>query len=137
MVGLIFFVKGRLRAFGAAFASNDRREPYGHQTPLSYLQHALTTRSKSMDFKNVRHLREILVTDAHGKATGKMQYSSQNASHFRPNFVDVPPNDQARAHALYLKWGGIRRADVRIGIAVVIPDRAKGESERYEFGRAE
>jgi hypothetical protein len=90
-----------------------------------------------MDFRNVRHLREVLVTDAHGKATSTMQYSSQNASHFRPSFVEVPFKDQERARQLYLKWGGIRRADMRIGITVVIPDRAKGESELHEYRRAE
>jgi hypothetical protein len=90
-----------------------------------------------MDFKNVRHLREVLVTDAQGKTKSMMQYSSQNTSHFRPNFVNVPPGDQTRAHALYLKWGGIRRGDAKIGITVVIPDRAKGESERYEYTRAD
>jgi hypothetical protein len=109
----------------------------GPQTALLCSKYVLTVRSKSMDFKNVRHLREILVTDAHGKATSKMQYSSQNTSHFRPNFVDVPPNDQTRARELYVKWGGIRRAEMRIGITVVIPDRAKRESESYEYRRAE
>ena len=90
-----------------------------------------------MDFKNVHHLREVLVTDARGKTTSTMQYSSQNTSHFRPNFVEVPHEDQARAQELYLKWGGTRRADMRIGITVVIPERGKGESERYEYRRAE
>jgi hypothetical protein len=64
---------------------------------------------KLMDLKNVRHLREILVTDARGKTTKTMQYSSQNASHFRPNFSEVPSEDQARARELYLSWGGQRR----------------------------
>ena len=90
-----------------------------------------------MNFKNVRHLREVLVTDAHGKTTSTMQYSSQNASHFRPNFVDVPFDDQARARELYLKLGGIRRAEMKIGLTVTIPDRKKGESERYEYRRAD
>jgi hypothetical protein len=76
-----------------------------------------------MDLSNVRHLREILVTDAHGKAISIMQYSSQNASHFRPNFVPVPFNDQTRARELYVRWGGRRREGMRIGITVVIPDR--------------
>lgn len=80
-----------------------------------------------MDFKNIRHLREVLVTDAHGKTTSTMQYSSQNTSHFRPNFVEVPFGDQTRARELYLKWGGIRRADMRIGITVVIPNRRGSE----------
>lgn len=77
-----------------------------------------------MDFRNVRHLREVLVTDAHGRTSSKMQYSSQNASHFRPNFVEVPFGDQARARELYLKWGGRRRPDMKIGLAVTIPNRA-------------
>jgi hypothetical protein len=75
-----------------------------------------------MDFKNVHHLREILVTDAEGKTASTMQYSSQNASHFRPNFVEVPFNDQARARELYLRGGGRRRAEMRIGTPVVIPN---------------
>jgi hypothetical protein len=90
-----------------------------------------------MDFKNVRHLREVLVTDPQGQTTSVMQYSSQNSSHFRPNFVNVPPNDQTRARELYLKWGGIRRPDMKIGTTVVIPDRAKGKSEHYEYRRAD
>jgi hypothetical protein len=47
-----------------------------------------------VDLKNVRHLREVLVINARGKATSIMQYSSQNVSHFRPNFVEVPLDDQ-------------------------------------------
>ena len=76
-----------------------------------------------MDLKNVRHLREILVTDARGKASSMMQYSSQNVSHFRPNFVEVPLDDQARARELYLRWGGHRREGMRFGMAVIIPNR--------------
>ncbi len=76
-----------------------------------------------MDLKNVRHLREILITDARGKATGMMQYSSQNASHFRPNFVEVPLDDQARARELYLRWGGRHREGMRFGMTVIIPNR--------------
>lgn len=75
-----------------------------------------------MDLKNVRHLREILVTDARGKATSMMQYSSQNVSHLRPNFVEVPIDDQARARELYLRWGGCRREGMRIGMTVIIPN---------------
>ena len=74
-----------------------------------------------MDLKNVRHLREILVTDAQGEATSIMQYSSQNTSHFRPNFVEVPLDDQARARELYLVWGGQRREGMSIGMTVTIP----------------
>lgn len=76
-----------------------------------------------MNLKNVRHLREILITDAHGKVTGIMQYSSQNTSHFRPNFVEVPLDDQSQARDLYLRWGGHRREGMSIGMAVIIPNR--------------
>jgi hypothetical protein len=76
-----------------------------------------------MDLKNVRHLREILITNAHGKTISTMQYSSQNVSHFRPNFAEVPVNDQMGARELYLKMGGRRREGVKIGMTVVIPDR--------------
>lgn len=76
-----------------------------------------------MDFKNVHHLREILVKDGQGKTTSTMQYSSQNTSHFRPNFVVVPFTDQTRARELYLKWGGSRQTENRIGMAVTIPNR--------------
>ena len=74
-----------------------------------------------MDLKNVRHLREVLVTNAQGKKTGVMQYSSQNTYHFRPNFVEVPMNDQALARELYLRWGGQRREEMSIGMTVTIP----------------
>lgn len=76
-----------------------------------------------MDFKNVHHLREIVITDSQGRTTSVMQYSSQNASHFRPNFTEVPSRDQARARELYLKWGGMRREGLRIGMAAIIPNR--------------
>ena len=76
-----------------------------------------------MDFKNVRHLREVLVTDTQGKPMSIMQYSTQNTSHFRPTFAQVPFQDQARARELYLLFGGSRREDMRIGLPVVIPDR--------------
>lgn len=77
-----------------------------------------------MNLKNVHHLREVLVTDAHGKTTSTMQYSSQNASHFRPNFLEVPLADQARARQLYLRWGGRRREGIKIGMTAVIPMRS-------------
>ncbi len=76
-----------------------------------------------MDLKNVRHLREVLVINAQGKTISRMQYSSQNASHFRPAFSEVPIEDQARARELYLRWGGCRRAGIKIGMPVVIPNR--------------
>ncbi len=76
-----------------------------------------------MDLKNVRHLREVLITNERGKTVSTMQYSSQNASHFRPNFVSVPPADQARARELYQKLGGMRRQGVRIGMTVTISSR--------------
>ncbi len=81
-----------------------------------------------MDLKNVRHLREILITDAWGKTTKTMQYSSQNASHFRPNFSEVPSEDQARARELYLSWGGNRREGNRIGMTATIPNLAVDSS---------
>lgn len=74
-----------------------------------------------MDFKNVRHLREILITGGQCRPISRMQYSSQNASHVRPNFLDVPVDDQASARALYLRWGGHRREGMKIGMTVVIP----------------
>ncbi len=74
-----------------------------------------------MVFKNVHHLREILVTDAQGKTTSTMQYSSQNASHFRPNFLEVPLEDQVRARKLYSRWGGRRREGIKIGMTAIIP----------------
>ncbi len=76
-----------------------------------------------MDLKNVRHLREILITDARGETTSIMQYSSQTVSHFRPNFAEVPLDDQARARDLYLKWGGRRREGMKFGMTVIIPTR--------------
>lgn len=85
-----------------------------------------------MNLKNVRHLREILVTDAQGKTASIMQYSSQNASHFRPNFAEVPFLDQAQARELYLRLGGRRREEMRIGTTVTIPNRqvALGRQKR-------
>ncbi len=72
-----------------------------------------------MDFKNVHHLREILVTDIHGKPLGSMQYSTQPISRFRPNFVEVPFKDQKLARELYLRLGGRRRDGSRIGVDVI------------------
>ena len=95
----------------------------GHTVNCFGHRRRICLRSMSVDLKNVRHLREILVTDARGKATGMMQYSSQNVSHFRPNFVEVPLDDQARARELYLRWGGRRREGMRIGMTVIIPNR--------------
>lgn len=81
-----------------------------------------------MNLKNVRHLREILVTDTHGKTSSKIQYSSQTGSHFRPQFVEVPFEDQARARELYLKWGGARRPGFKIGMTVTIPEHRNAEA---------
>lgn len=74
-----------------------------------------------MDLKHVRHLREVMITDAQGKTETRMQYSSQNVSHFRPNFVEVPFEDQEKAHELYVKLGGKRNQGMKIGMTVVIP----------------
>lgn len=76
-----------------------------------------------MDLKNVRHLREVLITNPHGKTISIMQYSSQNISHFRPNFVEIPLDDQAQARELYLKLGGHRGKGMRFGMTVSIPNR--------------
>lgn len=72
-----------------------------------------------MDFRNVHHLREILVTDAYGKTMSAMQYSTQQISRFRPNFVQVPFKDQGLARELYLRLGGRRREGNRIGADVI------------------
>ena len=73
-----------------------------------------------MDFKNVHHLREVLVTDAYGKTSSLMQYSSQSLSHFRPKFVEVPFNDQMFARELYVRLGGRRPKNLRIGMSVIL-----------------
>lgn len=73
-----------------------------------------------MDFKNVHHLREILITDAQGATTSAMQYSTQQISRFRPDFVQVPFQDQALARELYIRFGGKRREGVRIGMQVIL-----------------
>lgn len=80
-----------------------------------------------MDFKNVHHLREILLTDAEGKAVSRMQYSSQNISHFRPNFVEVPFKDQPLARELYVRLGGRRREGLRIGMEVILEITETGD----------
>lgn len=72
-----------------------------------------------MDFRNVHHLREILVTDAYGKTASAMQYSTQQISRFRPKFVEVPFKDQKLARELYLRLGGKRREGSRIGVDVI------------------
>ncbi|HZQ08806.1 MAG TPA: hypothetical protein VFD70_19645 [Anaerolineae bacterium] len=73
-----------------------------------------------MDFKNVRHLREVLITDENGKTTSTMQYSSQRISRFRPDFVPVPFKDQIVARELYLRMGGRRREGMKIGMDVIL-----------------
>lgn len=77
-------------------------------------------KSRALDFKNVHHLREVLITDRYGKTTSTMQYSSQGISRFRPSFVPVPFKDQARAHELYLRMGGRRREGMKIGMEVIL-----------------
>jgi len=73
-----------------------------------------------MDFKNVHHLREILITDTQGTTTSAMQYSTQQISRFRPDFVQVPFQYQALARELYFRVGGKRRDGVRIGMQVIL-----------------
>ena len=73
-----------------------------------------------MNFKNVHHLRKILVTDLHGKLVSTMQYSSQNIARFRPNFVQVPFKDQKIAHELYVRFGGRMREGMKIGNEVTL-----------------
>lgn len=73
-----------------------------------------------INFKNVHHLREVLVTDAQGKPASMMQYSTASISRFRPNFVDIPFNDQKVAHELYIRLGGKRRAGMKIGMQVIL-----------------
>jgi hypothetical protein len=73
-----------------------------------------------MDFRNIRHLREILVTDIHGKTNSTMQYSTESISRFRPTFVEVPFKDQTSARELYWRLGGKRREDLRVGTQVIV-----------------
>lgn len=80
-----------------------------------------------MDFKNVRHLREILVSDEHGVTSSAMQYSTQRISRFRPDFVAVPYKDQKMARELYLRLGGTRREGMRFGSAVILDFTELGE----------
>lgn len=80
-----------------------------------------------MDFKNVHHLREILMTDAYGKTISAMQYSSQSISRFRPSFVEVPFKDQKIARELYVRSGGRRREGLRIGLEVILEINEVGD----------
>lgn len=73
-----------------------------------------------MNFKNVHHLREILVTDEYGKMGSTIQYSSQSISRFRPSFVDIPYHDQTVARELYVRLGGKLRQGLKIGIEVIL-----------------
>lgn len=73
-----------------------------------------------MDFKNVHHLRQILVTDIQGKLVSTMQYSLQNIARFRPDFVEVPFKDQKMARELYLRFGGRLREGMKIGNEVTL-----------------
>lgn len=73
-----------------------------------------------INFKNVRHLREVLVTDAQGKPMSVMQYSTESIARFRPSFVDIPFKDQKVARELYLRLGGKRRDGVKIGMPVIL-----------------
>ncbi|HZQ07483.1 MAG TPA: hypothetical protein VFD70_12960 [Anaerolineae bacterium] len=83
-----------------------------------------------MDFKNVHHLREVLLTDENGETTSTMQYSSQKISRFRPDFVEVPFKDQIVARELYLRMGGRRREGMKIGIDVIL--ESNDESDLLE-----
>ena len=80
-----------------------------------------------MNFSNVHHLREILVTDTQGKTTSTMQYSSAPISRFRPDFVQVPFKDQMTARELYARSGGRRREGMRIGMEVILEITAAGD----------
>lgn len=73
-----------------------------------------------MDFRNVHHLREILVTDANGKESSAMQYSTQPMSRFRPSYSPVPFKDQRLARELYVRLGGRRRAGRTLGVEVIL-----------------
>lgn len=86
-----------------------------------------------MDFKNVNHLREVLVTDAYGKTISTMQYSSQSISRFRPNFVEVPFKDQPLARELYVRSGGRRREGLRIGLEVILEMSAVADPSTGEY----
>jgi len=73
-----------------------------------------------MDFRNVHHLREILVVNSVGKETATMQYSTQQISRFRPSYSPVPSKDQRLARELYARLGGRRRTGSRIGVEVIL-----------------
>ncbi len=82
-----------------------------------------------MNFINVHHLREVLVTDAPGKTRSIMQYSTQSTARFRPSFVQVPFKDQAVARELYARLGGRRREGARIGMEILVEMGSEGEEE--------
>ena len=75
-----------------------------------------------MDFKDVHHLREVLVRDWRGNTVSTMQYSYDNASYLRPNFMEVPFNYQERARELYLEYGGRRGEGMLIGPTAILPN---------------
>jgi hypothetical protein len=76
-----------------------------------------------MNIRDIHFIREILVTDLNGE-TPTMQFSNDNASYLRPNFLPVPSVDQEQIRGLYMELGGSRSEGAQAGTTVVIPNRS-------------
>jgi len=74
-----------------------------------------------MDIKRIHFMRELLVTDGKGKSMVVLEFSYDDRFAHKPRFFGVPDDDQARAHQLYLDWGGSRPPGDWVGTTVSRP----------------
>lgn len=77
-----------------------------------------------MNIRQIHFIREILVPDHRTGDVPTMQFSEDNASYLRPNFLSVPSADQQQIRELYHELGGSRPKGAQAGSTVVIPNRS-------------
>jgi hypothetical protein len=78
-----------------------------------------------MDIKRVHLMREILVYDRRGALIPTMQFSCESPAHLHPDYLQVPPAEQASARVLYAQLGGRRPAGQWSGSTVIIPNPSR------------
>lgn len=74
-----------------------------------------------MNIRKIRFLREVMVTDAQGQDTIKMEFSYDRDLDRTPHFFEVPASEIRKARALYAAWGGRRAEGYRQGTTVKGP----------------
>ncbi len=81
-----------------------------------------------MSINEIHFMREILVTDSHGKLIPTMETSCSNTACLHPIYKEVAFYDHAAVSKLYHELGGGRHEGALMGSTVILPHRSRWAS---------